>query len=73
MTDRTALDTPPAPPASSRRGALLGAMFLMATSAEIPPPILTSRPSSAFSPSAVPAMLPMLKTSPPNTSRAARP
>ncbi|GAA2170753.1 NRAMP family divalent metal transporter [Actinomadura napierensis] len=33
MTD-TALDQPPAPPASSsRRGALLGAMFLMATSA----------------------------------------
>ncbi|MFI0371150.1 NRAMP family divalent metal transporter [Actinomadura sp. 1N219] len=32
MTDRT-LDKPPAPSAPSRRGALLGAMFLMATSA----------------------------------------
>lgn len=33
MTDRTTLDKPPAPSAPSRRGALLGAMFLMATSA----------------------------------------
>ncbi len=33
MTDRTTLDKTPAPPASSRRGALIGAMFLMATSA----------------------------------------
>ncbi|RFS82852.1 divalent metal cation transporter [Actinomadura spongiicola] len=33
MTDRTTLDSPPASPASSHRGALLGAMFLMATSA----------------------------------------
>jgi Mn2+/Fe2+ NRAMP family transporter len=32
MTDRT-LDRPPAPPARPHRGALLGAMFLMATSA----------------------------------------
>lgn len=33
MTDQTTLDKPPPPPAASRRGALLGAMFLMATSA----------------------------------------
>ncbi|TDD78967.1 NRAMP family divalent metal transporter [Actinomadura rubrisoli] len=33
MTDRTTLDTTPSPPTASRRGALVGAMFLMATSA----------------------------------------
>lgn len=33
MTDRTTLDKTPAPATPSRRAALLGAMFLMATSA----------------------------------------
>ncbi|MFC4052040.1 NRAMP family divalent metal transporter [Actinomadura syzygii] len=33
MTDRTTLEKPPSPPARSRRAALAGAMFLMATSA----------------------------------------
>ena len=44
----------------------------IAIAAEIAPPILTSRPSIALAPSAVPPMLPMLKTSPPRTTSAAR-
>ena len=39
-----------------------------AKTAEMVPPMRTSRPNSASSPSEVPAMLPMLKTSPPKTS-----
>ncbi len=45
----------------------------MANTAEIVPPMRTSRPKSASSPRDVPAMLPMLKTRPPKTSSAARP
>ena len=44
----------------------------MAIAAEIAPPTLTSSPSIALAPSAVPPMLPMLKTSPPSTTSAAR-
>ena len=44
----------------------------IAISAEIAPPILTSSPNIALVPSAVPPMLPMLNTSPPMTTRAAR-
>ncbi|TMQ91993.1 divalent metal cation transporter [Actinomadura soli] len=52
MTDRT-LDKPPAPSAPSRRGALLGAMFLMATSAIGPgfitqTTVFTARLGAAF-------------------------
>ena len=56
---------------SSATPARLDRKTRTAIAAEIPPPIFGSSPSMAFTPRPVPAMLPMLKTSPPmNTSAA---
>ena len=56
---------------SRARPAFFERKMKMATAAEMAPPILVSRPSMALSPSPVPAMLPMLKTSPPTKTRPA--